>query len=103
MTHPVPFMKASSVVAPVKASREKPDLEEAIEDEDEAEAVEAAEPVADEDDDIGKDKYIKKPKAKPAAKKKAAAGKKTAAKTAGDDEEEDEKPKARGRPKKAKK
>ena len=37
MSHPVPFMKASGVVAPAKASREKPDLEEAIEDEDEAE------------------------------------------------------------------
>ncbi|RYP60746.1 hypothetical protein DL771_010398 [Monosporascus sp. 5C6A] len=104
MSHPVPFMKASSVVAPAKASRDKPDLEEAIEDEDEAEVIEAAEPVDEEDEDIGKDKYIKKPRAKPTKK---AAGKKAtkaaAAAAADDDDEEEEKPKARGRPKKVKK
>ncbi|KAK7747045.1 DNA replication factor C complex subunit Rfc1 [Diatrype stigma] len=102
MAHPIPFMKASSIVAPARASREKPDLEEAIEDEDEAEAIEAAEPVDEDDEDIGKDKLIKKPKAKPA--KKATAKKATKAKaTAADDDDEEEKPKARGRPKKAKK
>ncbi|KAI0479217.1 replication factor RFC1 C terminal domain-containing protein [Xylariaceae sp. FL0804] len=89
--HPIPFMKASSVAAPKKGTKEKPDLEEAMEDEDEAEAVEVAEAVEEEDEDISKDKYIKKPKAK-AAKK---GGKKAANK--GDDEEVDEKPKARGR------
>lgn len=102
MAHPIPFMKASSIVAPARASRDKPDLEEAIEDEDEAEAMEAAEPVDEDDEDIGKDKLIKKPKAKPVKKatgKKAAKAKATAA----DDDDEEEKPKARGRPKKAKK
>ncbi|KAJ1299923.1 hypothetical protein OPQ81_005364 [Rhizoctonia solani] len=64
MSHPVPFMKASSVVAPKKASKELPDIEDAIDaDDDEAEVVE---PVDDDDDeiDLKKDKYIKQPKAK---------------------------------------
>ncbi|KAI0025131.1 replication factor RFC1 C terminal domain-containing protein [Xylariomycetidae sp. FL0641] len=87
MAHPVPFMKASSVVAPKKASKEKPDLEEAMDDEDDNEVVEAAEAVDDEDDNIDKDKYIKKPKAKKGKKASKAA----------DDDAEDEKPKARGR------
>lgn len=66
-------MKASNVVAPKKATKDVPDLEDAIEASDD-EAV-AAEP-ADEDDeeiDLKKDKLIKqpKPKAKRATKKKA--------------------------------
>ncbi|KAH9907914.1 replication factor RFC1 C terminal domain-containing protein [Xylariomycetidae sp. FL2044] len=83
-SHPIPFMKASTVAAPKKASKEKPDLEEAMDDEDDAEVVEAAEPVDEEDGDIEKDKYIKKPKAKKG--KKAAKA---------DDGDEDEKPKGR--------
>ncbi|KAI1781002.1 replication factor RFC1 C terminal domain-containing protein [Hypoxylon cercidicola] len=94
MSHPIPFMKASSVVAPKKASRDKPDLEEAMDDDDDAEAVDAVEaPNEDEDVDIEKDKYIKKPKAKGAKK-----GGKKAAKT--EDDDEDEKP-AKGRKGKA--
>ncbi|CVL13422.1 related to replication factor C protein [Fusarium proliferatum] len=91
MSHPVPFMKASSVVAPKAQPKEVPDLEEAVEDDD-AEAVEAPE-VDEEDDEIDfkKDKYIKKPKAKKVTKK--------AAKAAGDDEEEDEDKPKRGRTK----
>ncbi|KUI57685.1 Replication factor C subunit 1 [Cytospora mali] len=74
MSHPVPFMKASSVTAPKKAAKEVPDLEDAIEaDDDEADV---AEPAGDDDEeiDLKKDKYIKQPKAKPkrATKKKAA-------------------------------
>ncbi|CAN8103565.1 unnamed protein product [Discula destructiva] len=73
MSHPVPFMKASNVVAPKKASRDVPDIEDAIEaSEDEAEM---AEPADEDDDEIDfkKDKLIKqpKPKAKRAPKKKA--------------------------------
>lgn len=73
MSHPVPFMKASNVVAPKKATKEVPDLEDAIEaSDDEAEVVEAAD---DDDDeiDLKKDKLIKqaKPKAKRLPKKKA--------------------------------
>ncbi|KAI6092849.1 replication factor RFC1 C terminal domain-containing protein [Hypoxylon rubiginosum] len=86
MSHPIPFMKASSVVAPKKASRDKPDLEEAMDEDDEAEAAEPVEAADDEEDvDIEKDKYIKKPKAKGAKK-----GGKKAAKA--EDDDEDEKP-----------
>ncbi|OTB03386.1 hypothetical protein M426DRAFT_321756 [Hypoxylon sp. CI-4A] len=91
MSHPIPFMKASNVVAP-KVAKDKPDLEEAFEDEDEEpQAAEAVEANDDDDDvDIEKDKYIKKPKAKKGAKKTA--------KTA--DGDGDEKP-AKGRKTKA--
>ncbi|KAI1418271.1 DNA replication factor C, large subunit [Hypoxylon sp. FL1857] len=97
MSHPIPFMKASSVVAPARATREKPDLEEAIDEEDDdLEAAQAVEAVDEDDDvDIEKDKYIKKPKAKGAKK----GGKKTAKAKNGDDDE-DEKP-AKGRKGKA--
>ncbi|KAJ3497760.1 hypothetical protein NLG97_g1656 [Lecanicillium saksenae] len=95
MSHPVPFMKASTnVAAPKKLAKDMPDLEEAIEEEDDAEVVEA--PAEDDDEiDFKKDKYIKQPKAKKATKKsKAKAG----------DDEEDEKPKAKPKAKgKAKK
>ncbi|KAI8691285.1 hypothetical protein LRP88_08561 [Fusarium phalaenopsidis] len=89
MSHPVPFMKASNVVAPKAQPKEVPDLEEAVEDDD---ADIAETPEVDEDDDeidFKKDKYIKQPKAKKATKK--------ATKAAADDDDE-EKPK-RGRAK----
>lgn len=89
MSHPVPFMKASNVVAPKAQPKEVPDLEEAVEDDD-ADIAEA--PEVDEDDDeidFKKDKYIKQPKAKKATKK--------ATKAAADDDD-GEKPK-RGRAK----
>jgi replication factor C subunit 1 len=74
-SHPLPFMKASSIGAPIggKSKKEKPDLEEAVdESEDEALGDEAVEVDDDEDGeiDLKKDKYIAKPK-----KKKAAAAK----------------------------
>ena len=68
MSHPVPFMKASSVAAPKAQPKQAPDLEEAIEEEDDGAVAEPA----DEDDeeiDLKKDKYIKQPKKKPAPKK----------------------------------
>ena len=70
-THPLPFMKASNVMAPAKATKQAPDLEEAFEEE--VDEVEVAE-VKDDDDevDLKKDKYIKQPKAKKASAKKAA-------------------------------
>jgi replication factor C subunit 1 len=71
MNHPVPFLKASNVLAPKKSAKEVPDLEEAIEEEDEAEAVEADAP-EDDDLDIKGDKYIKQPKAKAKGAKKSA-------------------------------
>ncbi|KAH7256742.1 replication factor RFC1 C terminal domain-containing protein [Fusarium tricinctum] len=86
MSHPIPFMKASNVVAPKAQPKEVPDLEEAVED-DEAEAVEAPEVEEDDDEiDFKKDKYIKKPKAKKATKKTTKAA-------AADDDEEEDKPK----------
>ncbi|CAJ2511612.1 Uu.00g072370.m01.CDS01 [Anthostomella pinea] len=84
-SHPIPFMKAISVAAPKAAAKDKPDLEEAMDDDDEAEAVEPAEAVDEEDQDIEKDKYIKKPKAKKGGKKAAAKG--------ADDGDDDAKPK----------
>ena len=76
-SHPLPFMKANAP-GPTKApAKVKPDLEEALEESDEGEAV--VEDAADDDDDdlggdIAKDKYVKAPK-----KRKA-----------GEDDEEDE-------------
>ncbi|KAJ6442001.1 chromosome transmission fidelity factor [Purpureocillium lavendulum] len=97
MNHPVPFMKASNVIAPKKQTKEAPDLEEAIEEEDEADVAEPVE-VDDDEIDFKKDKYIKQPKAKKPAKK---ASKKSAKGTADDDEEE-AKPKS-GKAKRGKK
>ncbi|KAK3387629.1 replication factor RFC1 C terminal domain-containing protein [Podospora didyma] len=85
-SHPVPFMKASNVVAPKVRSKDVPDLEEAIEEEDEGDALEAVE-VDEEELDLKTDKYIKQPKAKPAKK---AAAKKTAKVVDDDDDDEDD-------------
>ncbi|KAK4152747.1 replication factor RFC1 C terminal domain-containing protein [Chaetomidium leptoderma] len=106
-SHPIPFMKSTNVVAPKKADKEMPDLEEAIEEEDENDVAEVADADEDEELNLKTDKYIKQPKAR--------AGKKTAKKTAkgaDNDEDEDDVGKAskakgkgatkgRGRPKKA--
>ncbi|KAK3955503.1 replication factor RFC1 C terminal domain-containing protein [Pseudoneurospora amorphoporcata] len=109
-SHPVPFIKASSVLAPKMVTKEVPDLEEAIEEDDEGDvaADDAAQVDEDDDVDITKDKYIKQPKAKkaPAAKKKAASKKK--AKDDEDDEDDDgdvvaKQPAAKGRGRPAKK
>ncbi|KAK3675111.1 DNA replication factor C complex subunit Rfc1 [Recurvomyces mirabilis] len=107
-SHPLPFIKASQIMAPKRApAKERPDLEEALE-ESEEEAMDAAEAVADdeEDVDLSKDKYVKQPKKRKAATSggaKAGASKKR--KTKGDEDEEeaeDEKPakgKAKGKAK----
>ncbi|KAK5019459.1 replication factor RFC1 C terminal domain-containing protein [Cryomyces antarcticus] len=70
-SHPLPFMKASNVVAPKKQAKEKPDLEEAMDESDEGEVVEEVKDEEDEDTNLSKDKYIKQPKKKAAAKKAA--------------------------------
>ena len=70
-SHPLPFMKASSVVAPKAAKKVKPDLEDAIDESDGGEELLAEGEVKEdeeEDVDLKKDKYIKAPKKKPAAK-----------------------------------
>jgi replication factor C subunit 1 len=88
-------MKASSITAPVKAAaKEAPDLEEAIEEDDDGQVAEPVD-AADEDEiDFKKDKYIKQPKKKPAAKK-------ASTKADGDDDEDAAPKKGRGRPKAA--
>ncbi|KAI9682644.1 MAG: hypothetical protein M1829_006631 [Trizodia sp. TS-e1964] len=88
-SHPLPFMKASNVFAPKKSVKEKPDLEEALEESDEGEDPSTVRDDEDEEDmDITKDKYVKQPKKKAAprntAAKKSAASKK---KQANSDEE----------------
>ncbi|KAI0392490.1 replication factor RFC1 C terminal domain-containing protein [Xylariaceae sp. FL0594] len=93
MSHPVPFMRASGVVGGKKVTKDKPDLEEAMDDED-ADLPEAAEVEEDdEDEDITKDKYIKKPKAKGAKR----GAKKATKAQAGEGEADDNKPKSRSR------
>jgi len=92
MSHPVPFMKASAVVGSKKVTKDKPDLEEALDEEEDADLPEAAEVEEDDDEDITKDKYIKKPKAKGAKR----GTKKTTTAQTGDDEDGD-KPKGKGR------
>ncbi|KAH8677352.1 replication factor RFC1 C terminal domain-containing protein [Xylariales sp. PMI_506] len=79
-SHPVPFMKATNVTATKKATKEVPDLEEAIEESDDGEALDAPDVDEDEENDIKGDKYIKQPKAK------AKRAPKKPVKAAGDDE-----------------
>ncbi|KAJ5223825.1 Replication factor C subunit 1 [Penicillium chermesinum] len=99
-SHPLPFMKASNVTAPKKGAKEKPDIEDAIDESDEGEVVEEAKDDEDEELDLKKDKYVSQPKKKPAAKGKAAKkGKKAVEDDFIDDSEE--KPK-KGRKGKAK-
>ncbi|KAL5433878.1 hypothetical protein PMIN06_011557 [Paraphaeosphaeria minitans] len=90
-SHPLPFMKASNVVAPKKVTKEKPDLEEAIEESDEEEALTEIKE-EEEDIDISKDKYVKQPKKKAAIKATAAKprGTKRAAEDDHDGESEEE-------------
>jgi replication factor C subunit 1 len=79
-SHPLPFMKASSVAVPKKTPKLKPDLEDAIEESDEGEEVTAEGETKEGGDESGeeldlkKDKYVKLPKKKPASKKGAAGG-----------------------------
>ncbi|KAB8346193.1 hypothetical protein FH972_023238 [Carpinus fangiana] len=92
--HPLPFMKASQVIAPKSAPKIKPDLEEALEESDEGEEIKDPEEIAkdeEKDNDLSKDKYVKQPKKKkaPAAKK----GKGKAKADGDDDDDEDEAPK----------
>ncbi|KAK5136892.1 hypothetical protein LTR08_001814 [Meristemomyces frigidus] len=103
-SHPLPFMKASQVLAPKRAAaKEKPDLEDAFEESEDDGVADEAENKAAEDEeaaDLSKDKYVKQPKKrKAAAAGGAGAAKKakTARKGKGkkdeeedDDDEEDE-------------
>ncbi|GAB1312932.1 DNA replication factor C complex subunit Rfc1 [Madurella fahalii] len=93
MSHPVPFMKVSNVMAPKKLGKEMPDLEEAIEEDDEGDVAEAADVDEDDELDLKADKYIKQPK------KTANKATKKATKANEEDEEEDggKAPKAKGK------
>jgi replication factor C subunit 1 len=103
-------MKASNVAAPKKLSRDRPDLEEAIEESDiEDPAAEKLTMQEEEEEmDISKDKYVKQPKKKAAPTKnssKKASGKRGKAKGKDDkldqtNSDEDVKPaKSRGKAK----
>ncbi|KAL8818718.1 MAG: hypothetical protein Q9223_002713 [Gallowayella weberi] len=63
-SHPLPFMKASQVVAPKKTKKDVPDLEEAIDGSEEGEDEEVKADEEEEELDLKKDKYVKAPKAK---------------------------------------
>jgi replication factor C subunit 1 len=102
-------MKASNVITTKAAKKEKPDLEEAMDESDDGEVVEEFK-VDDDATDLAKDKYVKQPKKKAAPKKAAAKtqkgkGKKKAADDDDDDiedeSEEEVKPKPKGRGKAA--
>ncbi|KAF3482797.1 replication factor C subunit 1 [Arthroderma uncinatum] len=112
-SHPLPFMKASSVVSTKKLPKVKPDLEDAIDESDDAEEILGEEEVKDEESDLDlkKDKYVKAAKAKKAGAgaKKAGAAKaklKKPKKAANSDDDidisQDEAPKKRGRKPKVK-
>lgn len=74
-SHPLPFMKASNILAPKKSTKEKPDLEEALDNTDDED--DPTVDTADVDDDeaapleLKNDKYVKAPKKKVVAKKAA--------------------------------
>lgn len=79
VAHPMAFQKASAVVATKGGTRDRPDVEDAFEDSDEAEVEDNG--VEDDEEDLSKDKMIKEKTAKgkgaAASKKKAAAPKKS--------------------------
>ena len=103
-SHPVPFMKASSVIAPKAAQKVQPDLEEAVDESEGEEVLPEGETKEDEEDvDIKKDKYIKEPKKKAAPKKAAAKGKKRAKREVDDDDEGLDASESEEQPKKPKK
>lgn len=102
-SHPLPFMKASDVVAPKKMPKEKPDIDDAIAESDEEEVVEedAKEGEEGEELDLKKDKYVRQPKKSAAKKGNGSKGKK--GKKAEEQADDEEKPnKGRGRKPKAK-
>ncbi|KAL3439361.1 replication factor RFC1 C terminal domain-containing protein [Aspergillus tetrazonus] len=112
-SHPLPYMKASNVLAPKKAPKEKPDIEDAIDESDEDDVL--VDDTKDDEDsdeiDLKKDKLIRVPKKSTAKKSSAksstsAKGKGKSKKTSADDfidDEDDDAPKPKkARGKKAK-
>ena len=82
-------MKASNVIATKAAKKEKPDLEEAMDESDDGDAVEEIK-VDDDATDLAKDKYVKQPKKKAAPKKAAAKSQKGKGKKKAADDDDDE-------------
>jgi replication factor C subunit 1 len=110
-THPLPYMKASNVVAPKNVPKEKPDIEDAIDESDDEALIDETKDEDENDEiDLKKDKLIrmpKKSKAKTSTAKGTAKGKGKTKKANEDDfiEDDDEEPKpkkVRGRKPKAK-
>ena len=96
-SHPMPFMKASQVVAPKNLKKVKPDLEEAIDESDENDVAFVDSDIdAQEDEeetlDLKKDKFVKIPKAKKATAKTTnkKAGTKGKGKSKEDEDQEDD-------------
>lgn len=89
-SHPLPFMKTSHAIGPPKKKeKEKPDLEEAIEESDEGDFVDEGAGEAAEEEaemDLSKDKYVKAPKKRKAAAGAGKKGKKGADGEDGEDE-----------------
>ena len=77
MSHPLPYLKASQVVAPKKISKDRPDIEEAIDESDSGISSGDDQAILEEDEplDLKKDKYVKAAKKKPKNKKASAKGK----------------------------
>lgn len=104
-SHPLPFMKASNVVATKKMPKEKPDIEDAIDESDEEEVVveeEAKNEDESEELDLKKDKYVSLPKKKGASASKGKKGKPAAGDDEPDEDEEKKPKKGKGRKTKAK-
>jgi replication factor C subunit 1 len=104
-SHPIPFMKVSSVVASKRLPKVKPDIEDAIDESDE-EFLEDDVKEDDESDelDLKKDKYVKVPKKSAPPRSATGKGKKVA-KGKKDNEDEfidDEKKTKKGRGRKRK-
>lgn len=101
-SHPLPFIKASDVVAPRKMPKEKPDIDDAIEESDEEEVVEdTKEGEEGEELDLKKDKYVSLPKKTGTKKGNASKAKKGKKAPAADEQADEEKPK-KGRDRKPK-
>lgn len=91
-SHPMPFVKASHVLGTAKggAKKDKPDLEEAVDESETEEVIDDANDDEDDEIDLKKDKYIKAPKKKATAAKGKGTSKSKRKKDAEDEEADEE-------------
>lgn len=91
-SHPLPYMKASQIVVPSKKSKERPDIEEALDESDSGVSSGGEEAVLEDDEplDLKKDKYVAAPKKKAVTKGKKGGGAKGKGKSKGKVESEEE-------------